>query len=146
MPADQDSPGIAYLRRLDLFEPKTGMLGNLGVRIVSAEAGQVVIECDLNEAAHGFPTSRGAIVHGGALATLADCALACAGATVMEDGQAATTADLRVEYFRPGLPGRFVAHAEVRHRSRRLAFCQATITQDGATVAEARAAIAFVAT
>jgi uncharacterized protein (TIGR00369 family) len=120
------------------------MLGNLGVRIVSAEAGKVVVECDLSEERHGFPTARGAIVHGGALATLADCALACAGATVMEEGSAATTADLRVEYFRPGLPGRFTARAEVRHRSRRLAFCHATIAQGDTVVAEARGAIAFV--
>jgi uncharacterized protein (TIGR00369 family) len=142
--SEPESPGIRYLRRLDLFNPKTGMLANLGVRIVHAEPGQVVIECELNEEAHGFPTARGAIIHGGALATLADCALACAGATVMEEGHAATTADLRIEYFRPALPGRFVARAEVRHRSRRLAFCQATVSQDDEIVAEARAAIALV--
>src|SRR5438093_138710 len=73
-----------------------------------------------------------------------DCALACAGATLMDEGQAATTADLRVEYFRPALAGRFEVRAEVRHRSRRLAFCQAVVSQDGQVVAEGRATIALV--
>jgi uncharacterized protein (TIGR00369 family) len=62
----------------------------------------------------------------------------------MEEGQAATTADLHVNYFRPGRAGRFEARAEVRHRSRRLVFCQATITQNGQPVTEARATIALV--
>src|SRR5439155_13369652 len=113
-------------------------------RIVKAEPGNVLLECDLNEEAHGFPTAKGTIIHGGAVATLADCALACAGATLMEEGQAATTADLRIEFFRPALAGRFEARAEVRHRSRRLAFCQATVSQDGKVVAEGRATIALV--
>ena len=140
----KEAPGVRYLRRLDLFEPTSGFLGKLGIRIVQAEPGLAVVECDLDEEAHGFPTSRGTIIHGGALATLADCALACAGATVMEEGQAATTADLRIEYFRPGVAGRFQARAEVRHRSRRLVFCQATVSQDGTVVAEGRATIALV--
>jgi uncharacterized protein (TIGR00369 family) len=112
--------------------------------MLEVEQGRCVVEATFTEAAHGFPTSRGAIVHGGAVATLADCALACAAATLMEEGQAATTADLRIEYFRPALPGKVEARAEVRHRSRRLAFCQATLTQDGQVVAEGRATIALV--
>ena len=139
-----EAPGVRYLRKLDLFEPRTGFLGSLGIRIVQAEPGLAVVECDLNDEAHGFPTSKGTIIHGGALATLADCALACAGATVMEEGQAATTADLRIEYFRPGVAGRFEVRAEVRHKSRRLVFCQATVIQNGSIVAEGRATIALV--
>jgi acyl-coenzyme A thioesterase PaaI-like protein len=43
------------------------------------------------------------------------------------------------------MPGRLIARATVRHRTRRLAFCEATVEQEGGKiVAEARAVIAYV--
>ena len=44
-----------------------GMLVNIGGRIVEAELGRVVIEASLSGDRHGFPSSRGQILHGGAL-------------------------------------------------------------------------------
>jgi uncharacterized protein (TIGR00369 family) len=99
----------------------------------------------MTEQAHGFPTSRGLIVHGGAIATLADEALASVAFTLADDGETTTTADLKVDYYMPCRPGRLVARATVRHRSRRFAFCEARVEQeDGQVVAEARALIAYV--
>jgi uncharacterized protein (TIGR00369 family) len=104
-----------------------------------------VLEGNLTADAHGFPTSRGPIIHGGAIATLADEALASAAFTLAEEGETTTTADLKVDYFRPCKPGRLIARATVRHRTRRLAFCQASVEQEsGEVVAEARAVIAYV--
>lgn len=121
------------------------MLVNIGARIVEAEPGRVVIAADLSGDRHGFPTSRGPIVHGGALATLADEALAAAALTVASDGDITTTSNLQVDYYRPAAPGTTIARAMVRHRSRRLAYCSATIEKpDGTVVAEARAVIAYV--
>jgi len=55
------------------------------------------------------------------------------------------TADLKVDFLRAAKPGRLIARAKVRHRTRRLAFCEATVEQDGGQiVAEARALIAYV--
>ena len=94
---------------------------------------------------HSFPTSRGPIVHGGAIATLADEALATVAFTLADAGQSTVTADLKIDFLRPAKPGRLVARASVRHRTKRLAFCEATIEHDGGEiVAEARAVIAFV--
>lgn len=94
---------------------------------------------------HGFPTSRGTIIHGGAIATLADESLASVAFTVAEEGETTVTADLKVDFLRPALPGRMIARATVRHRTRRLAFCEATVEQEGGKiVAEARAVIAYV--
>jgi len=93
----------------------------------------------------GFPTSRGTIIHGGAIATLADEALASVAFTAAEEGETTVTADLKVDFLRPARPGRLLARATVRHRTRRLAFCEATVEQDGGPiVAEARAVIAYV--
>jgi uncharacterized protein (TIGR00369 family) len=121
------------------------MVANIGTRLLEVKAGTLVLEGNLTADAHGFPTSRGPIIHGGAIATLADEALASAAFTLAEEGETTTTADLKVDYFRPCKPGRLIARATVRHRTRRLAFCQASVEQEnGEVVAEARAVIAYV--
>src|SRR5437868_5915127 len=95
--------------------------------------------------AHGFPTSRGPIVHGGAIATIADEALASVAFTHAEEGETTVTADLKVDFLRPAKPGRLVARATLRHRTKRLAFCETTVEQgDGKIVADARPVIAYV--
>ena len=124
---------------------ETGMYSNLGIRITSVGRGTVELEANPTAAGHGFPVPGGVIVHGGAVATIADCALACAAVAAAEEGESATTADLRVEFFRPTRPGIPVkASGECRHRTRRLAYCAATLTQGDEVVAEARGTIAYV--
>src|SRR6202162_3598843 len=121
------------------------MVANIGTRIVEVAHGSLVLEGNMTGEAHGFPTSRGPIVHGGAIATLADEALASAAFTLAEEGETTTTADLKVDYYRPCRPGRLIARAAVSHRTRRLAFCEASVEQEGGeVVAAARAVIAYV--
>ena len=123
----------------------TGMVANIGAHIAGIGAGTLTLEADLTAEKHGFPTSNGTIVHGGAIATLADEALASVAFTLAEEGTTTVTADLKVDYLRPARPGRMIARAGVRHRTRRLAFCATTVEQDdGTVVAEARAVIAYV--
>jgi len=124
---------------------KTGMYANLGIAVTVVGEREVELVANPDDERHGFPTPRGTIIHGGAVATIADCALACAAMAAAGEGELCTTADLRVEFFRPTRPGSPVtARAEVRHRTRRLAYCSATLTQDGAVVAEARATLAYL--
>jgi uncharacterized protein (TIGR00369 family) len=131
----------------DLYKEwaSTGMVANIGTRLVEVKAGSLVLEGNMTPEAHGFPTSRGSIVHGGAIATLADEALASAAFTLAEEGETTTTADLKVDFYRPCRPGLLIARATVRHRTRRLAFCEATVEQEsGEVVARAHALIAYV--
>jgi uncharacterized protein (TIGR00369 family) len=124
---------------------KTGMYANLGITVSAVGERDVELVANPDEERHGFPTPGGAIIHGGAVATIADCALACAAMAAAGEGELCTTADLRVEFFRPTRPGSpVIARAEVRHRTRRLAYCAATLTQDGEVVAEARATLAYL--
>src|SRR5713101_1387934 len=64
--------GVQALKEQYAREAEIGMIGNLGARIVDVGAGTLVIEADLSDSRHGFPSGRGPIVHGGAIATLAD--------------------------------------------------------------------------
>jgi uncharacterized protein (TIGR00369 family) len=124
----------------------TGMIANIGGTLVEVGSGTLVLQGTFTADAHGFPTSRGPIVHGGAIATLADETLATVAYTLADEGEITTTADLKVDYFRPGRPGRLICRATVRHRTRRLAFCEASVEQaeSGEVIAEARALIAYV--
>jgi uncharacterized protein (TIGR00369 family) len=141
----EDHYGVKALPELYKQWASTGMVANIGTKIVEVDHGRLVLEGNMTGEAHGFPTSRGTIVHGGAIATLADEALASVAFTVAEEGETTVTADLKVDFLRPAVPGRLLARATVRHRTRRLAFCEATVEQDGGKiVAEARAVIAYV--
>lgn len=140
-----DGYGVQALPELYKKWASSGMIANIGGRLVEIGAGKVVIEGDLTAERHSFPTSHGPIVHGGAIATLADEALATVAFTVADEGQTTVTADLKVDFLRPATPGRLIARATVRHRTKRLAFTEATVEQeDGKIVAEARAVIAYV--
>jgi uncharacterized protein (TIGR00369 family) len=137
--------GVAALPEMYRQWASTGMVANIGTRLVEVGFGKLVLEGNMSAEAHGFPTSRGPIVHGGAVATLADECLASVAFTQAEEGETTVTADLKVDFLRPALPGRLVARGTVRHRTRRLAFCEATVEgEDGQIVAEARAVIAYV--
>jgi uncharacterized protein (TIGR00369 family) len=125
---------------------RVGMWANLSARVTERRPGQVVVEADLTPDAHGFPSRRGVIVHGGALAALADMALASAAASLAGAGEDLATVDLKVDFMRPGQPGRIVARSSVRRRTRHLCFAETTLEQeDGTVVAEARAVLAFSA-
>lgn len=141
-----DTYGVRVLPDIYREWAATGMIANIGGRIVEFAAGSLVLEGTFTVDKHSFPTSRGPIVHGGAIATLADEALATVAFTVADEGQTTVTADLKVDFLRPARPGRLIARATVRHRTKRLAFTDATVEQaeDGQIVAEARAVIAFV--
>jgi uncharacterized protein (TIGR00369 family) len=124
---------------------KTGMYANLDISITAVGERDVELLANPSEERHGFPSPMGMIVHGGAVATVADCALACAAMAAAGEDELCTTADLRVEFFRPTrTDSPIVARAEVRHRTRRLAYCAATLTQEGQVVAEARGTLAYL--
>jgi uncharacterized protein (TIGR00369 family) len=124
------------------IDPSTGMWSNLRLKLVRAEADGTVVEGEVDAAAHG--STGGGAIHRGAVATVADCALACAAASLVEDGRGAATVDLRVEFLRPAQPGPIGATARVTHRLQDLVFCDATVEQGGVAVARASGTIALV--
>jgi len=88
---------------------------------------------------YAFPADSGAIVHGGLVATLLDTAMGGACFSTLEDDETFLTADLHVEFFRPARPGTVRAEGRVVHRSKRMVFCAAELTDgEGAHLASAR--------
>ena len=96
--------GLKALPELYASWASTGMVANLGTRLVEVKKGSLILEGNLTAEAHGFPTSRGIIVHGGAIATLADEALASAAYTLAgEAGPAARARDRPSPDAAPGV-------------------------------------------
>ena len=105
-----------------------------GVRATAAAAG----EADFALPCHEWLCSPLGTVEGGAIAMLADCALASAIQTVAPAGAALAAIDLKVNFVRPVRPdGRdLVAHGRVRHAGRTIAIAEAeVINGDGKAVA-----------
>lgn len=140
MSATPGAFGLERLRHLQLFRPASGMWANLGMRIVEARSGEAVVEGDFSPAEHGQLAS----IHRGAVAALADGALACAAGTLIEEGEVATTVELTVDFYQPIAAGRVVARGLVRDRSGHIVYCAATVDQGGVVLAEARATVALV--
>src|SRR6267378_3028907 len=93
------SYGVKALPELYKEWSSTGMVANIGTQIVEVGFGKVVLAGTMTAEAHGFPTSRGTIVHGGAIAAIADEALASVAFTAAEEGETTVTADLKVDFL-----------------------------------------------
>jgi uncharacterized protein (TIGR00369 family) len=77
-------------------------------------------------------------VHGGWAATIMDSALACSVQTLLEKGEAYTTAEFKVNLIRPITPrtGEVVCEGRVVHKGRTLAVSEATLKdRDGKLLA-----------
>lgn len=71
----------------------------------------------------------GGIVHGGAIATLADCAMGSALASTLADGEQPVTVEAKVNYLEPGERGTIVAEARVRRKGKRFTVLEAEVSQ-----------------
>lgn len=70
----------------------------------------------------------GGIVHGGALATLADCAMGSALASTLTD-KAPLTVEAKINYLEPGEEGVIIAEAEVKRKGSRFTVLEADVYQ-----------------
>lgn len=71
----------------------------------------------------------GGIVHGGAIATLADCAMGSALASTLADDEQPVTVEAKINYLEPGELGTLVAVATVRRKGKRFTVLEAEVTQ-----------------
>ena len=72
----------------------------------------------------------GGIMHGGALASLADSASAFAVLSTLDGGEQTVTVDLTLHYLRPATEGKLTAHARVLRAGRRLATVSIEISDE----------------
>jgi len=106
----------------------------LGIEFDGAERGAATLSMRARTELERF----GGIMHGGALASLADSASAFAVLSTLEDGEQTVTADLTLHYLRPVTGGKLTARARVLRGGRRAATVSVEVFDDaGALVVTA---------
>lgn len=131
--ADHGYPVAAELRdhvnRIPIY-------GTLGMEAVHMEPGRARLKLPFR---HGLTQPMG-VMHGGAIAALADSAVAVALMPLVPADTNFTTIELKVNYLRPISEGTLWAEADIIHSGRRTALGEVTLTNDaGKLVAKALA-------
>jgi uncharacterized protein (TIGR00369 family) len=106
----------------------------LGIYFEAATRGAASLSMDARPELERF----GGIMHGGALASLADSASAFAVLSTLEPEEQTVTVDLTLHYLRPATEGKLMAHARVLRGGRRVATVSVEIyNESGALVVTA---------
>jgi uncharacterized protein (TIGR00369 family) len=106
----------------------------LGISFEDATRGAATLSMSARPELERF----GGIMHGGALASLADTASAFAVLTTLEPGEQTVTVDLTLHYLRPVTEGKLTARARVVRAGRRVATVSIEISNEsGALVVTA---------
>lgn len=95
---------------------------HLDIQVLSAEDGHSHVLLPFQEA---FTNGAG-VMHGGALATLLDIAMAYAAASTVPDARLAVTVDMQLQFLKPGV-GDLHAWGEVSRMGSHLAFAEARV-------------------
>ena len=111
-----------------------GWMETLGARITEAEPGRVVLELEAGpQHRHG-----GGVVQGGVITQIADAAMGMSLATMQEDHIWNTTIELKINFIRPVVSGRFRAVGRVVEMRQTLLFGEADVLDEqGRLVARA---------
>ncbi len=106
----------------------------LGINFEDATRGEATLSLSARPDLERF----GGIMHGGALASLADSASAFAVLSTLEPAEQTVTVDLTLHYLRPVTEGKLTAHARVLRAGRRVATVSVEIfNESGALVVTA---------
>jgi uncharacterized protein (TIGR00369 family) len=139
--------GVAGLSGLDIMRriangdlPQPPIADTLGFRLVEAEPGRAVFECEPAE----FHFNPIGTVHAGLASTMLDSAMGCAFVTTLESGTRWTTLELKANFTRPITheTGRIRCIGTVVHPGRKVATTEARLeTRDGRLLAHATSTI-----
>lgn len=103
-----------------------GLREELGIEIGEKGDGTALVRMQAGDA----HLNDGGIVHGGALATLADCAMGSAVATTLPEGQAFVTVEAKVNFLEAAEKGTLVATAKVRRAGKSNTVAEAELVQE----------------
>jgi uncharacterized protein (TIGR00369 family) len=105
-------------------EPPVAQL--VGFHMTEVEPGRVIFELDVGPQ-HASPLGT---LHGGIVCDLADAALGCSHASLLEEGEAFTTLELKVNFLKPVWSGRLVAEARSVKFGRTIGLSECRVTDE----------------
>lgn len=103
--------------------PPPPIARTVGMRLVDIEPGRALFELDAEER-HANPMGT---LHGGVLCDLADAAMGCAYASLLDEGESFTTLELKINFLRPFWTGRLTASATVASSGRTVGLTECEI-------------------
>ena len=129
------------MRSIDAFRlmiagelPPPPVADLIGMRMTEVEPGRVIFELEAGPQ-HASPLGT---VHGGIVCDLADAALGCAHASLLEEGESFTTLELKINFLRPVWEGRLVAEARSLKFGRTVGLTECNVPDEhGSLVAHA---------
>jgi uncharacterized protein (TIGR00369 family) len=102
----------------------------VGFRMTAVEPGRAVFELEAGPQ-HASPLGT---LHGGIVCDLADAALGCAHASLLDDGETFTTLDLKINFLKPIWNGRLVAEGTSLKFGRTIGLAECRVTDDGGSL------------
>jgi uncharacterized protein (TIGR00369 family) len=106
----------------------------IGFEMTEVAEGRVVFELDTGPQ-HASPLGT---VHGGIVCDLADAALGCAHASLLEEGETFTTLELKINFMKPVWEGHLVAEGKVIKAGQTIGLTECRVTDEtGSLVAYA---------
>lgn len=100
-----------------------GFMRTLGAQIESIDRGTVTLTCSSSDAL----TQQHGLLHGGALASLADVACGYAAMTMAPDDREVLTVEFKINFVRPANTAQLIAVGKVIHAGRTLTICDASV-------------------
>jgi uncharacterized protein (TIGR00369 family) len=102
----------------------------IGFRMTEVEEGRVVFQLEAGPQ-HGSPLGT---VHGGIICDVADAALGCAHASLLEEGETFTTLDLKINFLKPVWEGTLTAVGTVVKAGRTIGLTECRVTDEGGSL------------
>jgi uncharacterized protein (TIGR00369 family) len=102
----------------------------IGLQMTAVEEGSVTFQLEAGPQ-HTSPLGT---VHGGILCDLADAAMGCAHASLLEDGETFTTLELKINFTKPVWDGLLTAVARVLKPGRTIGVVECRVTDAGGSL------------
>jgi uncharacterized protein (TIGR00369 family) len=134
---------IDYLQRLIAGEiPPPPVATTVGFTITAAEGGTAVAKMEADAARHANPMGT---VHGGILIDLADAAMGCAVASLLQPEETFTTLELGANFLKPVWKASLTATGHVVKRTRSTCLVEADVVDEaGSLVCHAHSTCMFL--
>src|SRR5947208_2658960 len=100
------------------------------MRMTSVEPGRVTFELEVGPQ-HTSPLGT---LHGGIVCDVADAAMGCAHASLLEDGETFTTLELKINFMKPVWQGRLVAVGSVVKAGRTIGLTECRVTDESGSL------------
>ena len=110
--------------------PPPPIAHTVGMRLVDVEPGRAFFELEAEER-HANPMGT---VHGGILCDLADAAMGCAYASLLEEGETFTTLELKINFMKPVWQGHLVAEGKVIKAGRTIGLVEGRVTDESGSL------------